>query len=451
MESGQHEAAWRRPAAPGNSEFSIGHWIELARAAERAKFDSLFVADTPAVLPYGEHRTPGHLEPLILMAALATATERIGLIATASTEYGLPYLVARQLASLDHVSRGRAGWNIVTTANFAAAANFGITARTDHDDRYRRAAEFVQLLCRLWDSWEDEATLADKSSGRYADMSLIHPVRHRGEHFAVEGALNIRRPPQGRPVLVQAGSSQAGTAFAGRYAEAIFTAQPTFESARAFYADLKATVASAGREPDRVKILPGIVPILGSTEHEAQELARELDELRVPAMGLRQLGSILEVDASEFDLDKPVPDSALNGNGDQGWRSRVDIIRRLTETDGLTVRQVLGRLGAGRGHFTVVGSPEQVADVIVSWFENGAADGFNVMPATLPDGLSAFADHVVPLLRRRGLFRSDYEGTSLRDHYELAKPVNCFHTEAISVASGPASIPSDREDVRHGA
>ncbi|OBF33630.1 monooxygenase [Mycobacterium sp. ACS1612] len=427
MEAGHHEAAWRLPQSNPRADFDLAHWIALAQLAESAKFDSLFLADGPALTGSGAFRPPGQLEPLTLLTALSQHTSRIGLIATVSSTYNEPYNLARRLASVDHVSGGRAGWNIVTSATPQEAANFGLDDRLDHAERYARADEFLTVAKALWDSWEHEAIQGDKASGRYADVARLHTIAHTGAYFKVAGPLNVERPPQGHPLLVQAGSSEDGKGFAARHAEAIFTAHQTYERAADFYADIKARTKAAGRDPDGVLVLPGIVPIIGSTEHEAQELARELDELRVPDYGLWQLSNIIEVDVSALELDKPLPTTVLARPKLEGAQSRADLIVELAQREGLTVREILSRLGSGRGHFTFVGTPDQVVDTIVAWFEGGAADGFNIMAAALPSGLETFIDQVLPILRRKGLFREEYTGTTLREHYGLPLPANQFH------------------------
>ncbi|MGY4976744.1 LLM class flavin-dependent oxidoreductase [Streptomyces sp. 900105755] len=427
MEAGHHEAAWRLPHSDPRADFDLGHWIELARLAESAKFDSLFLADGPALNGTGEFRPPGQLEPLTLLTVLSQATSRIGLIATVSSTYNEPYNLARRLASVDHVSGGRAGWNIVTSAGADEAANFGLVDRPGHALRYARADEFLQVAKALWDSWESEAVVADKATGRYADPARLHRLDHRGTHFSVAGPLNVERPPQGYPLLVQAGSSEDGKDFAARHAEAIFTAHRTYERAAGFYADIKARTRAAGRDPDGVIVLPGIVPYLGSTVAEARALAKEFDDLRVPEYGLRQLASIFETEPSVFELDAPLPDFVLARPKLEGSQSRSDLIIELAVREKLTVRQIISRLGGGRGHFEFVGTPEQVADTIIAWFEGGAADGFNIMAPALPSGLAAFVDHVLPILRAKGLFREEYEGTTLREHYGLPVPANQFH------------------------
>jgi FMN-dependent oxidoreductase (nitrilotriacetate monooxygenase family) len=440
MANGHHEAAWRLPDADPDADFDVAHWVTLARVAEAATFDSLFLADTPGLWANGQFRPAGQLEPITLLTVLAGGTERIGLIATASTMYNSPYNLARRFASLDHVSAGRAGWNLVTTAESSTAQNFGLDARPAHAERYRRAQEFLDVARKLWDSWADDAAVKDKASGRYADPARIRPVDHAGEFYRVRGPLNVSRPPQGHPVLVQAGSSTDGRAFAARNAEAIFTAHQTHQRAAAFYDDIKSQAAGAGRDPRTVKILPGIVPVLGSTEAEARALERRLDELRVPEYGLAQLSEVLELPVDAFELDGPLPAEVLRGRQLEGAQSRADLIVDVAVREGLTVRQILSRLGGGRGHFTVVGTPEQVAGTIESWFRGGAADGFNVMAPVLPAGLQDFADHVLPLLRRRGLWRDDYRGTTLREHYGLERPPNRYDGEPAPADREPAGV-----------
>jgi FMN-dependent oxidoreductase (nitrilotriacetate monooxygenase family) len=426
MEAGHHEAAWRLPESNPRADFDLAHWIELAQLAENAKFDSLFLADGPALTGSGEFRPPGQLEPLTLLTALSQHTSRIGLIATVSSTYNEPYNLARRLASVDHVSGGRAGWNIVTSAGADEAANFGLADRPDHATRYARADEFLAVAKALWDSWESEAIVADKAAGCYADPSRLHQIDYAGTHFTVAGPLNVERPPQGHPLLVQAGSSEDGKSFAARHAEAIFTAHQTYERAADFYRDIKTRAKAAGRNPDGVLVLPGIVPFIGSTESEAQEFAQQFDDLRIAEFGLGQLAWNFETAPSVFELDKPLPDFILARPKLQGSQSRSDLIIELAVRENLTVREILSRLGGGRGHFTFVGTPEQAADTIISWFEGGAADGFNIMAPALPSALETSIDHVLPILRSKGLFREDYSGNTLREHYGLPVPANQF-------------------------
>ena len=426
MSCGHHEAAWRLPESDPSASLDVSYWTNLARIAERGTFDSVFLADGPALWGHARFRPGGALEPTVLLTALAGATSRIGLIATASTSYNHPYNLARRFASLDHVSGGRAGWNIVTTATAAAAQNFGLDDNPAHAERYRRAAEFTDVSIRLWDSWEDGAELGDKAAGVYADDSRIHEIDYQGEFFKVRGPLNVPRSPQGRPLLVQAGSSHDGREFAARYAEAVFTAQQTLGDAQEFYADLKARVRRVGRDPDQVKILPGLVPAIGSTEAEARALEAELEELIIPEYGLAQLAKVLEIPAERLELDRGLPEEVYARPLVEGAQSRFELVTELARRDNLTVRQLIGRLGGGRGHRTFAGTPEQVADTIVEWAEAGAADGFNVMPPVLPSGLEAFTEHVIPLLRQRGVFRTEYTGRTLREHYGIPRPDNVF-------------------------
>ncbi|HEX6522021.1 MAG TPA: LLM class flavin-dependent oxidoreductase [Streptosporangiaceae bacterium] len=426
MDSGHHEAAWRLPESNPFANLDLRHWTNLAQIAERGAFDSIFLADGPALWGNAKHRPGGALEPTVLLTALAGATSRIGLIATASTTYNHPYNLARRFASLDHISDGRAGWNIVTTATKAAAQNFGLDDNPSHRERYRRAAEFTDISIALWDSWEDGAEIGDKVAGVYADEDRVHPIDYEGEYFRVRGPLNVPRSPQGRPLLVQAGSSEDGREFAARYAEAVFTAQQTLADAQEFYGDMKARARRLGRDPDQIKILPGLVPAIGSTEPEARAIEEELEQLIVPDYGLAQLANVLELPASALILDGHLPESVYSRPLVEGAQSRYQLIVDLARRDNLTVRQLIGRLGGGRGHRTFAGTPEQVADTIEEWASAGAADGFNVMPPALPSGLESFVDHVIPLLRKRGLSREEYTGTTLRDHYGVPRPPSQF-------------------------
>ena len=323
----------------------------------------------------------------------------------------------------------------MTSGTEAEARNFGYDQHLEHGVRYERAAEFLDVATKLWDSWTDDALVLDKASGVYAATERVHEVAHRGTHFSVQGPLTVPRSPQGRPVLVQAGSSEDGRAFAARYAEAVFTAWQTVEEARTFYGDVKARAAVAGRDPDHVKVLPGIVPVLGSTEAEARRLEEELAELLVWDHGLAQLSGMLTVPLTADDLDRPLADLDLPAEAQvNGNRSRFTLVTDLGLREGLTVRQVITRLGGGRGHRTLTGTPEQVADTLEDWFRTGAADGFNIMPPLLPGLLEVFVDQVVPILQERGLFRRDYEGTTLREHYGLPRPESVFAAGAVAGA-----------------
>jgi FMN-dependent oxidoreductase (nitrilotriacetate monooxygenase family) len=434
MNTGHHEASWRLPESDPLSSTKIGHYANLARIAERGKLDSVFFADSPSLWGDIGRRPSGSLEPTVVLAGLAAVTEHIGLIATASTTYNEPYNLARRFASIDHLSGGRAGWNIVTTATLDAARNFNLDALPTHAARYERAEEFLRVAKRLWDSWDDAAILGDKETGLWGDQRLVYPAEHAGEHFQVAGALNVPRSPQGHPLLVQAGSSESGRAFAAAHAEAVFTAQQTLEEAQAFYADLKRRAAAFGRDPDQVLVLPGIVPVLGDTEAEARELEAELDRLIVAEYARDNLAGLLGVAPGELDLDAELPANLRPESEIEGMKSRYTLVVELARRERLTVRQLIGRLGGGRGHRTFSGTPEQVADAIVDWADNGAADGFNIMPAVMPSGLEAFVDKVVPILQERGRFRTEYTGTTLREHYGLPRPENPRRREALETA-----------------
>jgi FMN-dependent oxidoreductase (nitrilotriacetate monooxygenase family) len=434
MSVGHHEASWRLAESDPFASTNIEHYKNLARIAERGKLDSLFLADSPVLWNNVGRRPAGTLEPTVLLTVLAGVTEHIGLIATASTTYNEPFNLARRFASLDHVSGGRAGWNIVTTAGVDAARNFNLEELPAHSERYARAAEFIDVSLKLWDSWSDDAPLGDKERGVWGDADKIYPPRHVGRYFKVEGALNVPRAPQGYPLLVQAGSSEDGKELAAAYAEAVFTAQQTLEDAQSFYADLKSRAQGLGRDPDTIKILPGLVPVIGSTEAEAHALDAELDRLISPEHAKRQLAQTLRVKPEDLVLDAELPKDLPNEDEIEGAKSRYTLIVNLARRERLTVRQLIGRLGGGRGHRTFAGTPEQVADAIQEWWENGAADGFNVMAPVLPSGLTAFVDHVVPILQRRGLFRTEYEGKTLRDRYGLARPQNRNEREPLRAA-----------------
>lgn len=423
---GHHEAAWRFPRTHPERLGELSYYQDMARTAERGKFDSFFLGDRLA-LGNVRHRAEGRFEPLMLLAALTSSTERIGLVATASTTYSEPYNLARQFASLDHLSRGRAGWNIVTSWDANAAGNFGLPRSRSHAERYARATEYLEVVTKLWDSWEENAYLIDRDAGIYVDTDRVHRIEHHGANFDVAGALNVPRSPQGRPLLVQAGSSEDGRAFAATYAEAIFTAQQELGDAQEFYSDIKRRATALGRDADCISILPGLCPIIGSTVAEAHSMQQELNELTIPELGLRSLSQHLDgADLSGFSLDEPVPLHALPDPKDiVGNQSRAQLIYNLVDREpGLTLRNLLHRFAGAAGHRVLAGTPEQVADHMIDWVERGAADGFNIMPAELPGGLTDVVDHVVPLLQRRGVFRTEYAGTTLREHYGLARPLS---------------------------
>ena len=425
---GHHEASWRHPDASPLPLTDIRYYIDLAQRAEAAKFDSIFLADQLALGGDAAQAARTWLEPITVLAALATATERVGLIATASTTYTEPYNLARQFASIDHMSNGRAAWNIVTSWLATAADNYGSSGQVSHADRYARGEEFMTVVNALWDSWAADAVLDDRANGAYARNDRIRAIDHRGDFYQVAGPLNLPRCPQGRPVLVQAGSSDTGRAFAARHAEAVFTAHMAKETAQEFYADIKRLAAAGGRDPAHVLILPGLSPMIAGTEAEAQRLAREANDLTDPEVGRKRLsGRFGGHDFSHLPLDKPLsaedfPDPSTV----EAARSRTEVIINLVKRDKPTLRQLLGYLAGARGHFVSGGTPEQIADLIVDWFHDGAADGFNIMPPLLPVQLDAFSREVIPLLQRRGLFRTEYSGTTLRDHYGLPLPKSFF-------------------------
>ncbi|MGP0012094.1 LLM class flavin-dependent oxidoreductase [Pseudomonas sp.] len=427
MATGHHVAAWRHPDVPANAGLDFAHYKHLARVAEAAKFDALFVADSVAA-PSAEIASrmarSEHFEPLTLLSALSAVTDHIGLIATATTSYNEPYHVARKFASLDHLSGGRAGWNLVTSDNAAEALNFGRAEHIGHAERYSRAREFHQVVTGLWDSWEDDAFTRDKSSGQYYDPARLHVLNHSGEHFKVKGPLNVARSPQGQPVIVQAGSSELGRELAAQTAEVVFTAQTSLSKAQAFYADLKGRLAKFGRSTDSLKIMPGAFVVVGQSEAEAREKYESFQQWVEPEVGVALLGRMLgNFDLSGYPLDGPLPELPLT---DSGQQSRQQLLTELAGAENLTLAQLGRRIAGGRGHYSVIGTPTQIADELQAWFEQGAADGFNVLVPHLPGGLEDFAASVVPELQRRGLFRTEYPGTTLREHLGLARPANRF-------------------------
>jgi len=425
---GHHEAAWRHPASSPLPLTDIRYYQDLAQRAEAAKFDSVFLADQLALGGDVAQAPRTWLEPITVLAAIAVATSRVGLIATASTTYTEPFNLARQFASIDHISQGRAAWNIVTSWLASAAENYGGEGQVGHADRYARGEEFMAVVTALWDSWAEDAVVDDRAAGLYARAERIRSIDHHGPFYTVKGPLNLPRCPQGRPVLVQAGSSDTGRRFAARHAEAVFTAHMAKETAQEFYADLKRLAAEEGRRPEHVLILPGLSPMLGGTEAEAQRLAREVNELSDPEVGRKRLsGRFGGHDFSHLPLDRPlVPADFPPPETVEAARSRTEVILNLVRRDKPTLRQLLGYLAGARGHFVTAGTPEQIADLIAEWFADGAADGFNVMPPILPAQLDAFSAEVIPILQRRGLFRRDYTGTTLRQHYGLPWPASVF-------------------------
>ena len=422
-DTGHHEASWRHPDSGADRIGEVSWYQDLARKAEAAKLDAVFLADGPAWWG-GAHRPANQFEPITLLTAIAAVTERIGLIATASTTFYEPYNLARLFASLDQISGGRAGWNIVTTFSEDAAYNFGLDGVPGTDERYSRAQEFVDVVSKLWDSWEDGAIDVDREAGTYVDTARVHEINHVGQYLKVRGPFSAPRPPQGRPVYIQAGSSNEGRAFAARHAEAIFTAHQTLADAQAFYADIKSKARGFGRAPEDVKVLPGISPFIADTAADAEELYQLFNQLTVPAYGLQQLEKMAGVSLQHLELDERVPVEVFGQAGSvlDNNRSRKQVVANIVERDQPTLRELLHRLAGGRGHNVVHGTPVQIADTIQTWFESGAADGFNVMPPLYPQLLDDFTSKVVPILQERGLFRTEYAGSTLRDHYGLARP-----------------------------
>ncbi|MEL6061681.1 MULTISPECIES: LLM class flavin-dependent oxidoreductase [unclassified Methylobacterium] len=431
LHSGVYPSAWRLPGSRPDAFVDIDHFIRVARVAERGKLDAIFLADTPAINDRIDYRPFNALEPTVVLAAVAAVTSHVGLVATASTTYNEPFNLARRFASLDLVSRGRVGWNVVTTADAAAGRNFGFAGASEHGARYARAREFTDLVHALWDSWEDDAFLGDKASGRFIDPSKVHAVNHRGTHYSVAGPLTVPRSRQGRPVTFQAGGSEDGRELAAATADAVFSLAQTIEDGVAYARDLRARAARYGRGPDALVILPGLATVIGATEAEARRRQDELWDLVPLDYSLARLAGTLRIDPARLDLDKPLPDP-LPLPPDANHTMFLGTVA-LARREGLTVRQLLRALGGGVGHRIVVGTPEAIADDIEAWFRAGAADGFNLMPDVLPDGLETFVDAVVPILQRRGLFRRDYAGATLRDHLGLARPPSRY-------ASGGASL-----------
>lgn len=422
-----HTGAWRYPGAWPDANFNLRHLTYMAQRLEAAKFDAFFMADHLAVLnmpveALRRSHTVTSFEPFTLLSALAAVTERIGLIATASTSYDEPYHVARRFASLDHISGGRAGWNIVTTSNPDAALNFGREDQPDHADRYARAREFYDVVTGLWDTFADDAFTRDVQSGQYFDPGRMHVLGHKGPELSVRGPLNIARPPQGWPVIVQAGASEPGRQLAAETAEAVFAAPQSLADGRAFYADVKARAVAAGRAREDIVILPGAFVIVGETIAEAKAKRAALDSLVYSESAIASLSIALGLDASGFDPDAPLPEDLPETNQSKSSRDRVIAMAR---SEGLTVRQLAQRQGGYSG-LSFIGTPARIADEMEEWLDQGGSDGFNIMFPFLPAGLTDFTDQVVPELQRRGLFRREYEGATLRDHLGLKRPPNRF-------------------------
>ncbi|WP_241383676.1 LLM class flavin-dependent oxidoreductase [Rhodococcus sp. CH91] len=415
---GVAQSVWRSPRTTPESMHSLGHWKSLAQTAERGFFDAFFIADALNLSPAIATDATDRPDPIAVLSALSAVTEHIGLIGTSSTTYNDPFTVARQFATLDHLSNGRAGWNIVTTAIPAAAANYGSAKLPDHEDRYARGEEFVDVVRALWDGWDADAIIADRETGQWTDARRIHRIDHSGKHFDVAGPLTIPRSPQGRLPLAQAGSSPTGMKLGARVADLIFTTQHDMTEAKTFADRVRSLAQSAGRPADAVKILPGVTPIIAETDDDARDLAAELGSLIDEHTTLKFLGQAFgDIDLSHYDLDEPFPD-ILESLPRNAGMSRPTLFTEIALREQLTVRQLAQRIGLSIGHRTLVGSPDTVADDLARWFDSGAADGFIILPADLPVGLNEFVDEVVPRLQKRGLLRTEYAGRTLRDHID---------------------------------
>jgi len=424
--NGSHAASWLMPEARPHASTDIDYYRAMAQTAERGKFDFFFIADTPAARTENLKvwsRSPlfmNVLEPITLLSAIAGATSHIGLGATASTSFFEPYNLARQFASLDHISHGRAAWNVVTSANDYAARNFGLDRLPPHADRYAKAREFVEVVEALWDTWEDDAFVYDKNTCLSFLPEKLHALDHKGEYFTVQGALNIERPPQGRPVIIQAGASDTGRDFAAEFAEVVFGSSGALAPAKAFYGDLKERMVKFGRRPDDLKIASGISVVIGESEQEAREKLESWQELIHPDVGVMRLGQDLETDLSDLPLDQPVPEDRIpkSSNFHKAYFDEIaGMIRQR-----LTLREIARRYN--RAKATFCGTAMQVADHMEAWMEAGACDGFMISFLALPSSLVDFVDKVIPELQRRGVFRTDYTGSTLRDHLGLPRPEN---------------------------
>ncbi|MEN8549996.1 LLM class flavin-dependent oxidoreductase [Acinetobacter soli] len=422
---GHHLASWRHPA----SQLDLNpytRYLQAAKIAEKGKFDAIFFADSlafdPKIAQSGKLRG-SEIEPITLLTAIATQTRHIGLIATATTTYNEPYHLARKFASLDQISGGRAGWNLVTTDFALEAKNFSNQEHVKHQDRYARAEEFYDVVQGLWQSWEIDAAIYDKTEGRFFNPDKVHSVNHHGEIFQVKGPLNVGPSPQYHPVIVQAGSSERGKSLAARTADVIFTAQPHFTAARTFYQDVKQRLPHFGRDPQELLVMPGVYVLVAHSEHEAKAQQQLLDDLVDDEIGLGLLGRMLgNFDLSGVDVNRSL--ASLNLTETQtGQQSRQQLIQTIAQDQDLSIKQLYQRIAAGRGHFCLIGTPEYIADQLEAWFVGGAADGFNIMPAVLANGIQDFVDLVIPILQQRQLFRTEYEGSTLRQNLNLLTAV----------------------------
>ena len=414
--TGNHIAGWRYEGA-FSSHIELPVMQEIARIAERGKFDLLFISDAMAMDPADHPSFMCRFEPTTLISVLSAHTKHIGLGATVSTSFSEPFNVARMFGSIDHLSGGRAAWNVVTSSNQRSALNFNLDEHPDHEFRYERANEFVDVVRGLWDCWDDGAIVADKATGRFIDPDKVHPLNHRGRFFKVRGPLNMARCPQGHPVIIQAGGSPSGLELAARTADVVFSVVQELEPAKQAYTDLKGRMSKYGRPPEAISVLPGVMPIVGSSHAEAREKLAKLQSWVNATNALTLVTSRIGYDVTGHRLDGPVPPPPLS----QGGRTFHNVLYEMARREGMTLQDLFNLTAAARGHWVLCGTPETIADTLEQWFVESAADGFNILPAWFPGGFSEFVDLVVPLLQRRGLFRHDYEGATLRDHFGLPR------------------------------
>jgi FMN-dependent oxidoreductase (nitrilotriacetate monooxygenase family) len=412
--TGNHSAGWRYDGA-FTSHMQLPAIQKIARIAERGKFDLLFISDSMVMDP-GDH--PSFLcrfEPTTLISVLSAATTHIGLGATVSTSFNEPFNVARIFGSIDHISQGRAAWNVVTTSNLKASLNYGLDEPIEHELRYQRAEEFVDVVKGLWDCWGDGAIVADRETGRYVDPGKVRPLNHKGRFFKVKGPVNMARCPQGHPVIIQAGGSPSGLELAARTTDVVFSVVQELEPAKKAYADLKGQMAKYGRHPDEIAVLPGVMPVIGRSDAEAREKLAKLQSWLTPTNATVLVASRIGYDVSGHDLDGPVPPPPPF----QGSRTFTSVLYEMAKRENMTLRDLYNLTAAARGHWVLCGTPQKIADTLEQWFVEGAADGYNVLPPYFPGAFDDFVDLVVPELQRRGLFRSEYAGTTLRDHFGL--------------------------------
>ncbi|RTE07862.1 LLM class flavin-dependent oxidoreductase [Paenibacillus whitsoniae] len=425
---GTSKYTWRNPEIPGDASVDFDYYAAQAQQAEAGKFDFVFIVDSTYITEQSAPHYLNRLEPLTLLSGLGAVTEKIGLVGTLTASFTQPFTVARQFASLDHISAGRAGWNVVTTGLEGAARNYSKEKHYPHDERYRIAEEHLEVVRGLWDSWEDDAHVRDKETGVFFDPSKLHALNHKGKYFSVQGPLNIARSKQGQPVIFQAGGSEDGRNLAAKSADAIFTGHESIEEAKAFYQDIKKRAAAYGRASEEILVFPGIGPIIGRTAEEAEAKYQAIAGLVTLEDALDQLGRPFTYhDFKQYPLDEPFPD--LGDLGSNSYRSATDRIKRIAKEEKLTLRQTALRFATPRSSF--VGTPEKIADTIEKWFEEGAADGF-IIHSGVPNALKDFTELVVPILQERGLFRQEYEGDTLRDHLGFEFPVNRYTKQRLA-------------------